>query len=256
MIVDAHLHLDENVDGTAHGAVQELHRQLEETNVARAIVLQLEIQPWSAEEVSEAISHSSRMFGFVNVHPYNKNAEQQLRVGIEKLGYIGLKLHPRLQEFEVDDERTVQLVRVAGEMGIPVLIDAFPDGTHLLQGFSPLKYANLARKCPSTKIIVAHMGGHYVIDFMMLAKRLPNVYFDFSFSLLYYQTSSIPTDMVYAMRSMRFERIFYGSDYPDRSIATSLEKSLEFLKSQDIEQKHLDQIMHGNAQEFFGWDVL
>lgn len=254
MIIDTHLHLDDAFDGTAQGAVQELHRQMEAANVTKAIVLHLEIQPWSAEEVAEALLLSSKLYGFINVHPYSEDAALQLRAGIEKLGYIGLKLHPRLQGFDVDDSRTVQLVNIAGEMGVPVLVDAFPDGTHILQGFSPVKYACLAKKCPNTKIIIAHMGGHYVIDFMMLAKRIPNMYFDFSYSLLYYQSSTIPIDMVYAMRSMKFNRVFYGSDYPDRTISSSLEMSIKFLQSQELEREQLDKIMFRNAQEFFGWD--
>jgi predicted TIM-barrel fold metal-dependent hydrolase len=256
MIIDAHLHLDDKFDGTADGAAKELSRQLTEAGVERAIVLHLELQPWSAEVVAEAISMNPRLRGFINVHPNSIDSVARLRNGIENLGYIGLKLHPRLQEFSVDDERTVRLVKAAGEMNVPVLIDAFPDGTHLMQGFSPLKYASLARQCPNTRIIWAHMGGHYVLDFMMLAKRLPNVYFDFSYSLLYYQTSSIPLDMVYAMRSMKFEKIFFGTDYPDRPIATSLKLSQQFLHKQGLETEDMAKIMGRNAQDFFGWKDL
>lgn len=256
MIIDTHLHLDDKFDGTAQGAARELERQLADAGVAHAIVLQLEVQPWSAEEVAEAISICPRLHSFINVHPNKGEPERILRDGIENLGYIGLKLHPRLQEFSVDDERTVRLVQVAGEMNIPVLIDAFPDGSHLMHGFSPVKYGWLAKQCPKTRIIWAHMGGHYVLDFMMLAKRLPNVYFDLSYSLLYYQTSSIPGNMIYAMRSMRFDRIFYGSDYPDRPIAPSLEMSLQFLRSGGLTEAELAKIMGRNAQEFFGWDGL
>lgn len=256
LIIDSHLHLDERFDGTAAGAAHELDRQLTEADVARAVVLHLEFQPWSIEEFSEAIFNTKRIKAFVNVHPTNPNAISILRHAIEGLGYIGLKLHPRLQGFAVDDSEVVRLVRAAGEMGIPVLIDAFPDGTFLMQGFDPLKYAFLAEQCPDTRIIWAHMGGHYVLDFMMLAKRLPNVYFDISYSLLYYQKSSIPKDMVYAMHSMKFDRIFYGSDYPDRPIATSLKSSIDFLISQDMSGEQLAKIMGGNARVFFGWDDL
>lgn len=256
MIIDAHLHLDDKYDGTVQGAARELNRQLVDAGVARAIVLQLECQPWSAEEVAEALTMYPRLRGFINLHPNRGQPERLLLNGIERLGYIGLKLHPRLQGFCIDDAETVRLVQAAGEMNVPVLIDAFPDGSHLMQGFSPIKYALLARQCPQTKIIWAHMGGHYVLDFMMLAKRLPNVYFDFSYSLLYYQTSSIPGDMIYAMRSMKFERIFYGSDYPDRSIAPSLELSLQFLRSQELSEVDLAKIMGQNALDFFGWTDL
>jgi predicted TIM-barrel fold metal-dependent hydrolase len=256
MIIDAHLHLDDKFDGTANGAAQELSRQLTEAGVYRAIVLHLDIQPWSAEVFAEAISMNPILRGFINVNPYSVDCIQKLRAGIETLGYVGLKLHPRLQEFSLDDKRTVRLVKAAGEMNVPVLIDAFPDGTHLMQGFSPLKYALLAQQCPKTKIIWAHMGGHYVLDFMMLAKRLPNVYLDTSYSLLYYQNSSIPGDMVYAMRSMKFDRIFYGSDYPDRPIKDSLKLSQQFLRNQGLKIDEMDKIMGRNARDFFGWQDL
>ncbi len=256
LIIDAHLHLDEKIDGTALGAARELERQLEESGVTRALALHLEFQPWGMEEFAEAVSATERIKAFVNLHPNHPDSIYKLRYSVEKLGYIGLKLHPRLQEFAVDSPSTVRLVQEAGEMGVPVLIDAFPDGVHLMQGFHPMRYAMLAKQCPQTRIIWAHMGGHYVLDFMMLAKRLPNVFFDTSYSLLYYQKSSIPIDMVYAMHSMRFDRIFYGSDYPDRPIAASLQQSLDFLVAQGLSDEQLAKIMSINACKFFGWTDL
>ncbi len=196
VIIDAHLHLDEKVDGTALGAARDLNRQLEAAGVDHALVLHLETQPWSLVEVSEALSGFKRLHGFANVHPYNPKCQEVFRNAVEKLGYEGLKLHPRLNEFDLTDPRVSELVRFAGDLGVPVLVDAFPDGTHLMQGFQALAYADLCKACPKTKVIVAHMGGHHVLDFMMLAKRIPNMHFDISYSLLYYQTSPIPQTMV------------------------------------------------------------
>jgi predicted TIM-barrel fold metal-dependent hydrolase len=256
MIVDAHLHLDETIDGTAQGAAKELNRQLTNAGISRAIVLHLESQPWSAEEVAKAIAPYKSLKGFINVHPFKKESKDQLYAGIHNLGFIGLKLHPRLQEFNIDHEKTLELVRFAGELNIPVLFDAFPDGTHIMQGFTPLKYAELAKLCPETRIIWAHMGGHYVLDFMMLAKRLPNVYMDCSYSLLYYRNSSIVKDMIYAMRSMKFDRIFYGSDYPDRSIVETKNSSLIIFKELGLNEDELTKIMSTNAINFFKWTDL
>ena len=198
IIVDAHLHLDERIDGGVESAAKVLDQQLEDAGISRAVVLHLQTQPWTHIEFANAINKFPRLVGFVNVHPYDEDCFAQLKDAIQKLGYLGLKLHPRLQEFSIEDERVEKLVNFAGEIGAPVLIDAFPDGTHLMQGFTPLAYAKLAKRCPGTRIIIAHMGGHYVLDFMMLAKRLTNVYFDCSYSLLYYQGSSVPKNMVYA----------------------------------------------------------
>jgi predicted TIM-barrel fold metal-dependent hydrolase len=251
MIIDAHLHLDDQLYKSADEAAYDLSNQLEEAGIDQGIVLHLESQPWSLEDFSKATSKYTNLKSFVNINPNKANADQILKRSVQEFGYIGLKLHPRLQKINVNDLSTIRLVNFAGELGIPVLIDAFPDGTSLMQGFSPLHYAYLAKECQNTKIIWAHMGGHYVIDFMMLAKRLPNVYMDCSYSLLYYRSSSVTKDMIYAMRSMKFDRIFYGSDYPDRSIALSLEMSIDCLKENDIGESEMAKLMGENAKIFF-----
>lgn len=256
MLIDTHVHLNEKIDGTAKTAARDLNSQLEETGIDAAVVLQLENQPWSSTQFIDAISNYPRLKAFVNIHPYKKDANELLRYSIEQQGFIGLKLHPRLQNFDIDDLRTYSLVRYAGEMEIPVLICAFPDGTQLMSGFSPIKYALLAKGCEKTKIIWAHMGGHMVIDFLMLAKRLPNVFMDTSYSLLYYRGSSIISDIVYAMHNLNFNRIFYGSDYPDRSIKTTFFESRDLLIEYGIDNKSLNKIFGGNAAQFFGFNIL
>ena len=122
-----------------------------------------------------------------------------------------------------------------------------------MQGLNPLQYASLAKACPNTCFIWAHMGGHQVIDFMMLAKRLENVYFDCSYSLLYFRGSSIPQNMVYAMKSMRFERIFYGSDYPDRTIKESLHSSIDVLDEFGVTDSQKEKLLYSNFKEFMSW---
>src|SRR5205823_1607520 len=128
-----------------------------------------------------------------------------------------------------DTPATRRLVDAAGEIGVPVLIDAFPDGDWLTMGFHPLAFSRLATACPDTRIIIAHFGGHHCLDFMMLAKRTPNIWFDLSYSLLYYAGSSVVGNLVYCCRSLRCERVFYGSDYPDRPIGATLALSRQAL---------------------------
>jgi predicted TIM-barrel fold metal-dependent hydrolase len=252
-IIDTHLHLSPQVSPSALVAATALESELAKSNVERAIVLHLLAQPWSAEEFAEAVSATKRLFGFINIDPSASDARQSLRDGVEKLGFIGLKLHPRLQKFDLDDPAVHRLVGYAGEMGVPVLIDAFPDGDWLMMGFDALAFARLARACPGTRIIIAHFGGHHCLDFMMLAKRLPNLWFDLSYSLLYYEGSAVTANLLYCCRSMKYQRIFYGSDYPDRDIATTIQRSLGIFEAHGVGGAELDRLMTGNALEFFGW---
>lgn len=250
-IIDAHTHLDDVKFPNVFDAAGELSSQVKLSDVDAAIVLHLEAQNWSMHEFSEAINEHENIHGFVNVHPANPDAKKMLREAVNDLGYIGLKLHPRLQKFQPHDVHTIDLVRYAGELGIPVLLDAFPDGTHLMADFDPLQYATLAKEAPLTKIIWAHMGGHHVIDFMMLAKRLDNVYFDISYSFLYFRGSDVPKNMAYAMKSMRYDRVFYGSDYPDRSIQQTLKDSIALFDQFEIDQVNQTKILSTNAEQFF-----
>lgn len=251
-IIDAHLHFDDESYSSLQSAALNLNLELEEAGIEKALVLHLIAQKWGCKEVAREIAKYDRIESFVNIDPFSIDSKDQLEKALE-LGFCGLKLHPRLQEFSVKDDAVVELVRCAGELGVPTLIDAFPDGTALMSGFSPLDYAYTAKKCPDSNIIWAHMGGHYVIDMMMLAKRLSNVYFDFSFSLLYYQGSSVPRDIAYAMKSMKYERIFYGSDYPDRSVADTLIQSRKALEKMQVPMPDMDRIFYSNFKEFMQW---
>ncbi len=251
MTIDAHVHLDDKGFRSAAGAADEVARQMLDAKIDHAIVLHLDKQPWSLEDVAAAMERHDGMHAFANVHPGDPRATEILTNAVNELKFIGLKLHPRLQEFRVDSPAAVKLVECAGNLNIPVLIDAFPDGTGIMQGFDVLSYARLAQMCPGTRIIWAHMGGHRVLDMLMLAKRLPNVYMDMSYSLLYYRGSSVPKDMVYAMRSMKFRRIFYGSDYPDRPLGDSLSLTLGLLRALGLDELEIRVLMHSNAEEFF-----
>ncbi|EQC43326.1 amidohydrolase family protein [Bacteriovorax sp. Seq25_V] len=251
-IIDSHLHLDKVKYRTLEAAFKGLNGELQEASISKAIVLHLIIQGWSLEEVADQINKYERIEAFANIDPNSIDAETDL-LRAKNLGFCGLKLHPRIQQFSVDDPNVVALIQYAGELNLPTLIDAFPDGTALMDGFSPFKFASCAKKCPDSKIIWAHMGGHHVIDMMMLAKRLPNVYFDFSYSLLYYQGSSVPKDMIYAMKSMRFDRIFYGSDYPDRSITDTYNASYAYLKESGISSDDLEKLFYRNFTRMMEW---
>jgi len=250
--IDAHLHFDDRLSKDITTLAKNLNDDLRQSNIDFATVLHLDIQPWSAEEFAEVILENDRLIGFINIHPFNKNANDLLRQGIETLGFKGLKLHPRIQKYDITDKRVSSLISFAGEMNIPVLIDAFPDGYWLSMGFDVLNFMELAKQSPKTKIIFAHFGGHQCIDFMMMAKRLPNVYFDCSYSLLYYRGSSITQNIIYCMQSMRYERVFYGSDYPDRSVEDSLKLSVIEFEKFGVPKDNLQKVMGGNFAKLLG----
>lgn len=246
-IIDAHLHLDDRVGGSADEAVSSLTAAMQDCGVGHAIVLHLLWQHWSVEEVAAALSQQPTLTGFVNVDPNSSTALADLQHGYD-LGFRGLKLHPRLQKYRPDHEDCINLVRRAGELDMPALIDCFPDGDWLLAELNLLQYATLARAAPGTKLIVAHAAGHHCLDLLMLAKRIPNLWFDLSYSLLYYGGPVVDA-LFYCLKSIRYERVNFGTDYPDRPLKESIEMSLALLEKFEVTGEAKEKLLWKNAQQ-------
>lgn len=246
-VIDAHLHLDDRPGGSAAEAARRLVAEMQACGVGHAVVLHLLWQPWSVLEVAEALAQQPMLTGFINVDPNAPTALADLQHGYE-LGFRGLKLHPRLQKYRPDDAACIALVRRAGELKMPALIDCFPDGDWLMAGLNVLQYATLAREAPQAKVIVAHAAGHHCLDLLMLAKRVPNLWFDVSYSLLYYD-SPVVDALFYCLKSIRYERVNFGTDYPDRPLKTSVEMSLALLDKHGVTGEARERLLWKNAHE-------
>lgn len=247
-IFEAHLHLDHRNGVSARVAADALLHEMKACDVEYAVVLHLLTQPWPVAEVSEVLRAEEKLIGFINVDPLSPTALADLERA-KALGFRGLKLHPRQQRFKPDDPANVELVRAAGRLRMPVLIDCFPDGDWLAAGLSVLQYAALARSAPEATVIVAHAAGHHCIDLMMLAKRTPNLWFDLSYSLLYYRGSPVIPTLFYCMKSMRYQRVLFGTDYPDRPLVESVKSSLELFDEFGLHGEERERILWKNAHD-------
>ncbi len=246
-IIDAHVHLDEKI-GNFENSLRSLKSQMKQASVDRAVLLHLTTQPWDPREFSAKRLRDPNIKTFYHLNPFEPSASNSLKQAVKEWGFSGLKLHPRLHRFPIDAPEVCSLVKLAGEeYGVPVLIDAFPDGVALSMGFHPSKFAQLARGCPATKLIFAHGGGHYILDFMMIAKAFPNVSLDISFSVLYYFGGHVRNDFTYALKSTKCNRVMYGSDYPSQKMKESVEVILAILKRSKIGREEMEKLFYQNA---------
>ena len=250
--IDTHLHLDPSSQDLLGEQVKKIHDELIALGGVHGILLHLDWQKFGKKEIANEVKKFESLSAYVNITPGTRRSTRELYYSVHSLGYKGLKLHPRLNTFKLESRDTTLLCREAGNLGIPVLIDAFVDRINLKQGILPQHFAALAEKCSETNFIWAHMGGYKVLDFLFLGKPLPNVFMDFSFTLQYFQGSSVIQDVVYAMRNMKFDRIFYGSDYPDRPIGEALKVAIDTLRSHALSDDEMDKLFFANASKHLG----
>ncbi|MBN2384734.1 amidohydrolase family protein [bacterium] len=250
-IIDAHVHLDVATYGDVDRAFAALCQEREQTNISHCVVLALEQLGLDNRDLAHLAEGHDWIIPFMSLNPLEPDVVDQLKNLLGSYPYRGLKLHPRFQKFGLSDERVVGLVRSAAEHGLPVLIDSFPYYPDYYPEISPAAFHELARHAPEATIIIAHACAHRVIEAMFVAKANPNVYLDMSFSLLYFRGSSVIDDLVYVLRGLQGNKVLYGSDYPDRGLARSLELTLEVLEPYHLDKVIIDKFLHDNAASLY-----
>lgn len=231
--IDAHVHITEDgnwFDSNIDASLERLLIELENSSISKAIILPIN-GTVSNEYVAEVCNkYPKKLMGFATVDPLQgEHSVIELEKAVNDLGLRGLKLHPRLQNFPPNDSRIIPIIEKAGELDIPIVFDTFPQGPGLIENVLPLNYDRLAKEAPNTKIILAHSGGSRVLDALMVAKANENIYLDISYSMHYYQGSSVIKDFIFAIKKLGADRVIYGSDYPELGIRDSFEVVEEML---------------------------
>ncbi len=132
--------------------------------------------------------------------------------GIE---YI-VKIHPRISNITKKDFELIKeaLSKLSYQI---IIIDGWFFGPQLNNHVGVELAIYLAFELPEKTIVIAHSGGHKLVETMLLTRPLKNIYYDLSLTQLYFSGSSIESDIDYFIK-WSSERIFFGSDYPDFGI--------------------------------------
>lgn len=249
-MIDGHCHFDKKAL-SCEDAMRNLHEAASSAGVKKIILLNLPEPGFDNEPVirNAAKNHNGFFSVFPSLNPVDKSSCDEL-ARLKASGAAGLKLHPRLHGYNIDSYECLSLLSVAAGLNMPVMADCFPDGRNIYLGNTPAAFARLAEKLPDLKIAIGHAGGHKVLDALMVAKYYKNVHLDLSYTLLYYRNSSVLNDITYAIKSIRAERIFWGSDYPDRPYEETVKLSMQEFKKMDLSDSYLKAVLETNAERF------
>lgn len=190
------------------------------------------------------------MLAVATVHPYDGDAALTEIDRVAAAGVRILKIHPHTQRFDAADPRVAALVARAGEAGVIVLLD----NANILPGDSE-KLFNLALGAPKTRFIFAHMGAMNfrfwnILKAARTAENLfgNNIYFDISATVMLAADSPIEEEFVWTIRNVGVENVLLGSDYPQFSLAATLDA----LDRLDLSAAEKQMIRSGNARRLLG----
>lgn len=193
-----------------------------------------------------------RLFGIGTVHPADgADALAELR-RFPEIGLRMLKLHPNTQALDLASPDVNAVVGVAGELGLPVLIDF----SGLFQAQDLGKYLMLAVKNPKSKLILAHMGGTRFHELLVLKSLRDhgsypnNLWVDLSAVAHLYAGTPYADQLVHVIRQLGTERVLFASDFPFDRTPTEAMADLHALGLTAAEER---QVLHDNAASLLGF---
>ena len=167
------------------GTLGQLMAHGEAAGISRFLVHSVAVTPSRVHSINDYLmrvsaGHPDRLIGFGTLHPEYEDVPGELD-RIKAGGLRGIKLHPDIQTFLLDDKRSVAMFRLMAERGLPALVHT---GDFRYAYSQPERMARVLDQVPDLKVICAHLGGWSVWDeaWRVLAGR-PNVWVDTSSSL-------------------------------------------------------------------------
>ena len=203
-------------------SVDELLREMDAAGVSRAVLLGWYWETpatcaWQNRFYAECVrAHPDRLSAFATVHPA---AGRDATLGeirrSHSEGLIGLgELSPHSQGVPIDDPVLAEVLRLAGELRMPVNLHVTDPASRPYPGRieTPLRdFVRLAGNFPSTNFILAHWGGLLPLTAAGAnAATLPNIFYDTAASPLLYGADVWPR----ALAACGAECVLFGSDFP------------------------------------------
>lgn len=159
---------------------------------------------------------------------------------------LHVKLHPRLENLTMDVLPELLESEILQHAAV-VVIDNLPNGYQLQNHIGTELGLELARAVPARKIVLAHAGGHRLLDCVMLTRNVPNILYDLSFTCTYMAGSSVIQDCRFILRSL-WPRIMFGSDYPGYGIRTALLCIRQLSREAGLAEEQSERVFHANAE--------
>jgi hypothetical protein len=247
MIIDAHAHLgyDEIFDEDfPESALLEGQKAdgIDVTLVQPCTVHDLESVRRQHDAISDlALRHPGRFHGIANPNPHLSGGryEAEVRRCVEKLKFVGIKMHPWAHAVNPLGRHGRRVFALGAELGIPVMV-------HTGSGIpwsAPSLLGPVAENHPNLRIIVAHAGAMILAgEAALLAERHPNVYLECSWTAGFLAAAWA--------RQFGPERVIFGSDHADNA-ATELTK----FRTSGLTPDELDWVLGRAAARAFNLQV-
>ncbi len=259
-VIDSHCHIypekiaakavgatDEFYGVTSHGkgTVAHLMERCRAEGVDHAIVQSVATTPKQVKSINEFIAGEvSAGCGFLTglgtLHIDSQDMQGDIK-HLSELGLKGVKLHPDIQKFAVDDKRLWRMYEICEESKLTMLVHT---GDYRYDFSNPDRVANVLKAFPHLKFIGAHFGGWSVWE--EASEKLAeykNFYVDCSSSFGFSKNA----DFRKITLQYGADKVLFGTDYPMWGLKEELENFFALGFDDETNRK----ILSENAKKLF-----
>lgn len=221
------------------GTVNSLLQIGEKAGIDRFVVQSVATTPHQVKSINEFIASeveafSDKLIGLGTLHPESDDLKGDL-THIKELGLHGVKLHPDIQKFKIDDYRCLKIYELCEKENMPILMHT---GDYRYDYSNPNRLVPVLNTFKKLTVIGAHLGGWSVWDEAVeKLSGYENFYVDSSSSLY-----ELPIDRATEIiRTYGTERVLFGSDFPVFSPDIELERFMALPLTDDERRMILSQ---------------
>lgn len=259
--IDAHCHIypekivDKAVAGTdnfygvksaCRGTTTDLIEKGLTAGIDHFIVQSVATTPKQVNSINEFIAYevansNGLMTGLGTLHPDSADMKADVRHLLD-LGLKGVKLHPDIQAFKIDDYRCLKIYELCEENNLPVLMHT---GDNRYDYSNPNRLLPILEIYKNLTIIGAHLGGWSIWEEAVDVYRdMPNFYVDCSSSFPYLK----PEAATEVIRKYGSKKVLFGTDYP----MWDAKREIEYFLNLPLEKNEINDILNMNAKRLFG----
>lgn len=237
------------------GSTPELLDFLFERGVEHIVALQYAHKPGIARDLNQYMvricrQYAGRVTGMATVFPGEVNAAVILEEAFVD-GLQGVKLHAHVQCFDMNSKEMDPIYRTCIKKDKPLVIHAGREPKSESYACDPYllcrsdKLETVLQAYPDLKICVPHLGMDEFESYQRLIETYDTLWLDTSVACAEF----LPFDHDIRLKTMRTDRIMYGSDFPNLPYAW--DREIKQINKSKLSDAQMRKILAENAREFY-----
>ena len=217
------------------GTIVDLMEVNDKAGIDKSIVQSVATTPKQVRSINKFIhdsveTYKDKFIGLGTIHPRSEDIKGDIENLIE-LGLKGIKIHPDIQDFKVDDYGYVKAYEICQDKGIPVLMHT---GDSRFDNSNPNRLLPILKDFDKLTVIGAHFGGWSIWeDACNHYKDVKNFYVDTSSSFFYISLDTVKK----IIDTYGIDKIMFATDYPMWNVNDEIEKLLQLNLSEEDYKK-------------------